>query len=284
MPGTWEVPDPRLVPSLRITSSLVAFHPDTDDYEGRNVIRDWSEWFDMEIESLSDLEDLLDRLLAKNIEAGCRSLKSPMAYDRTLEVRSVSRADASAVFGSHPASVSPERRLLFGDYIVHWFLERARDRGLVFQVHTGLARLSGSNPLLLMPLIEQYPDVIFDVFHGGYPWVHEVGAMSQNYPNVRLNLAWLPQLSTETAVHSLQEWLQVGLQVDRITWGADCWTVEEMYGATLATRHVVSRALAELVEDGHFGVDDAMSAAESVMTRSGAAIYGIDVARAGPTD
>jgi hypothetical protein len=49
-----------------------------------------------------------------------------------------------------------------------------------------------------------------------------------------------------------------------------------MYGATLATRHVVARALSELVADGYFGLDDALVAAESVMSRSGETIYGVD--------
>jgi hypothetical protein len=273
-PGTWTGHDPRLMPSLRISSSLVAFHPDSNDYGGSNVIRDWAEHFDVDIASLADLELLIDRLIARNIGAGCRSLKSPIAYDRTLATGPGPRRMASRTFGTKPAAVSPAKRRAFGDYIIRFYLDRAREHGLVFQVHTGLARLTGSNPLLLLNLLEEYPGVVFDIFHGGYPWVHEVGALAQNYPNVRLNLTWLPQLSTEAAVLALKEWLQVVPQSDRITWGADCWTVEEMYGALLGAKHVIARALSELVEDDYIGLDDAVSAASSILERGGSSIYG----------
>jgi predicted TIM-barrel fold metal-dependent hydrolase len=161
--------------------------------------------------------------------------------------------------------------------MIEWLLDRARDYNLAFQVHTGLARLSGSSPLLLMPLVERHPHVTFDLFHGGYPWIHESGAMLQNYPNVRLNITWLPQLSTEAAVGALKEWIQVAPQVDRITWGADCRTVEESHGATLATRHVVARALSELVRDGYLDEDEAEPLGRSILLDSGRDIYGIDL-------
>ena len=160
--------------------------------------------------------------------------------------------------------------------MIHFCLERAREHGLIVQVHTGLARLSDSNPLLLARLLEEYPDVTFDVFHGGYPWVHEVGALAQNYPNVRLNLVWLPQLSTEAAIQALKEWFQVVPQLDRICWGADSWTVEEMYGGLQAAKFVLARALADLVDEEYMSLDDAVTAAQSVLYRGGAKIYGVE--------
>ena len=48
-----------------------------------------------------------------------------------------------------------------------------RDLGLVVQVHTGMARLHGSQPVDLDPLLAEYPAVTFDLFHGGYPWTRE---------------------------------------------------------------------------------------------------------------
>ena len=155
------------------------------------------------------------------------------------------------------------------------FLDHAASRHLVAQVHTGLARLNGSNPLLLEPLLRAYPTVTFDLFHGGYPWIHEVAALAHNYPNVRLNLTWLPQLSTEVAVSTLKEWLQIVPQVDRISWGGDCFTGEEAYGSLLALRNVVTRALADLVDVGYLTLEAAMEAAGSVLSNGGAATYGV---------
>lgn len=271
--GTSTTPEPRLLPSLRINSSLVAFHPNASDFERSNLVRDWAPHYDVSVATLADLEALIVRVIEANIAAGCRSLKSAIAYDRTLEIGPASRAAAGRVFGTAPEHVSPADRKLFGDYIVRFYLDQARARGLVFQVHTGIGRLGGSNPLLLAPLLEEYPDVVFDLFHGGYPWVHHVAALAHNYPNVRLNMTWLPQLSTELTVGCLKEWLQVMLQADRISWGGDCSTVEEAYGSLLAARHAVARALAELVEDGFFDMETAIVAAHSLLSIGGARIY-----------
>jgi len=274
-PGTWDGPDPRLIPSFRITSSVAAFHPDASDYEGCNLIRDWADALQISVNGLGDLESLIERVLGLNLDAGARSIKSAVAYERPLRVGPPRRQQAAALFGKSPQRITEDERLVFGDYVIHVFMDLARQHNLVVQVHTGLARLADSNPMEMLPLIEAYPEVTFDLFHGGYPWIHEVGAIAQNYPNVRLNLAWLPQLSTEAAVVALKEWLQVTPQQNRISWGADCWTVEEMYGAQLAARYVVGRALAELLDEGYLDPEGAVIAAKSVLSGAGGAIYGV---------
>jgi len=272
--GTSQTPDARFRPSFRINSSLVAYHPDASDFESSNLIRDWSAAFGMDVSSLSDLEQLIERVLATNLAAGCRSLKSAIAYDRTLSVAPSPRADAARIFGTRPDRITGVDRLCFGDYIQRFFLDRARDHHPVVQIHTGPARLDGSQPLRLETLLPEYPDVVFDLFHGGYPWIRESAALAHQYPNVRLNLTWLPQLSSEAAVDALKEWLQVVPQVDRITWGGDCQTVEETYGTVLAAKHVVGRALTVLIADGYLDEDAAIVAARSVLHDAGVAIYG----------
>jgi len=274
--GTWEVPDPRFYPSLRINSSLVAFHPGASDFENSNLIRDWGAHFDLDVCSLTDLEELIDRVLEANIRAGCRSLKAAIAYDRTLSVGAPLRSEVERIFGTPEERLTEGERLAFGDYVIHAWLGRAREHRLVFQVHTGIGRLDGSNPLLLEPLLRQYPDVVFDIFHGGYPWIHHVGALAHNYPNVRLNLTWLPQISTEVAVAALKEWLQVVPQVDRISWGADCSLIEEAYGSLLAARYTIGRALGDLVAEGYFDAATAERAARSILSGGGTAIFDLE--------
>lgn len=272
--GTWTVPEARFRPSFRINSAVVAYHVRASDFESGNLIRDWSAHFDVEVGTLSQLEDLIEKVLQRNVLAGCRSLKSALAYERTLAVGAARRSDAVRIFGATPESVGEADRLLFGDYIVRFILDRARDLGLVFQVHTGLARLDSSNPLLLEGVIREHPEVVFDLFHGGYPWIRESAALAHNYPNVRLNLTWLPQLSSEAAVAALKEWLQIVPQADRISWGADCSTVEESYAAVIAAKHCVQRALSELTADGFMDEATALVAARSILHDAGASIYG----------
>jgi uncharacterized protein len=275
-PGVWETPDQRVIPSMDISSSLPGFHPGASDYEGTNIIRDWAPYFNLAVDSLQDLEDLIEKILQKNLEAGARSLKSPIAYDRSLAVGPGLRKRAQEIFGTPAEIITPQERIEFGDYIIRLYLEYARQKGLVFQVHTGGARLNDSNPLLMTTLLEQYPGVIFDIFHGGYPWFHEVGALAHNYPNVRLNLSWLHQLSRESAVFALKEWLQVAPQTGRITWGGDVRLVEEMFGSLLMIKYVISRALADLVDDGYINLEDAIETAQNILYQNGKEIYHLE--------
>jgi predicted TIM-barrel fold metal-dependent hydrolase len=50
-----------------------------------------------------------------------------------------------------------------------------------FQIHTGDARIAGSNPMLLVNLIDANPRTKFELFHGGYPWIGETGAIGMKY-------------------------------------------------------------------------------------------------------
>jgi len=274
-PGQWSSEDARLIPSLRVDSSLVAFHPDAWDHDTNNLVRDWAAEFDIDVTTLDDLEHLIDVLLARNVAAGARSLKFAWAYDRPLAVGPGDRAAAARAMGQHPDRLAPADRDAFSDHLVRFWLDRARDHGLVVQVHTGMGRLHGSNPISLDPLLVQYPEVIFDLFHGGYPWTRESGALAHQHPNVRLNLTWLPQLSSAVSVQVIKEWVQVVPQLGRISWGGDCQSIEETYGSLLAFRWATSKALGELVSERYFSLDDAIAVAADLSEGAGRRIYGL---------
>ena len=271
--GEWRHEDPRLLPSFRVDSSLVAFHPRTSDHDGNNLVRDWSEHLDVDVVRLADLEALIEAVLAANIKAGCRSLKFAWAYDRPLRIGLADRARAERAMGRAPEHLEASVRRAFEDYVLRHVLDRARDMGLVVQVHTGMARLPGSQPVDLDPLLAEYPAVTFDLFHGGYPWTRESAALAHQHPNVRLNLTWLPQLSSEVAAQVVKEWVQVVPQLGRITWGGDCQTIEETYGALLAFRWAASRALGELVEEGFLPHEDALAIGADLCGGAGREVY-----------
>ena len=107
------------------------------------------------------------------------------------------------------------------------------EHGLPFQIHTGHGKLQGSNPLLLVDLIEANPRTKFILFHGGYPWVGETGAIVLRHgSHVWVDSVWLPTISPTMARRALHEWLEV-MPSDRILWGADCNHAEGIYGATV---------------------------------------------------
>jgi predicted TIM-barrel fold metal-dependent hydrolase len=125
---------------------------------------------------------------------------------------------------------------------------------LPFQIHTGIARIQGSNPMLLTDLIEANPKTKFILFHGGFPWIDETAAivfteLSHGRRNVWLDSVFLPSISYATAKRAYHEWLEL-MPSDRIMWGSDQIDAEGIYGATEFTRRCLAEVLAEKVIRG----------------------------------
>ena len=66
-------------------------------------------------------------------------------------------------------------------------------------------------------------------------------------------------------------------QVDRISWGGDCFTVEEAYGSLLAARDAIAHALTDLIDDEFLDMETALLAARSILATGGTRIYGVGV-------
>ena len=132
-----------------------------------------------------------------------------------------SRIAAEVDFDPELAGLSPQEVVDFQDYIMWRLVGLSAAHELPFQIHTGHGKLQGSNPLLLLDLIEANPRTKFVLFHGGYPWVGETGAIVLRHGrHVWVDSVWLPTISPTLARRALHEWLEV-MPSDRILWGAD---------------------------------------------------------------
>jgi hypothetical protein len=80
--GQWHTEDVRLLPSFRIDSCLVAFHPDASDHDTNNIVRDWAPHSEIDVTRLADVEDLIERLLTENVGAGGRL--TPLDVENTM--------------------------------------------------------------------------------------------------------------------------------------------------------------------------------------------------------
>ena len=202
------------------------------------------------VNSLDDYLKVLDRLFleAKDKRAVC--LKTTLAYQRTLSFENVPRERAEKAFGKRPAASSPAEIKDFEDYIMWRLVELSAKYELPFQIHTGDARIQGSNPMLLVDLIEANPKTKFILFHGGFPWVGETGAIVMKHQrHVWIDSVWLPMISYSMGKRAFHEWLEV-MPSNRIMWGADCNHAEGIYGATEFTRRCLAEVLAEKVDRG----------------------------------
>lgn len=235
------------------------------------------------VSSLAGLEQALETHFRGAVREGLAGVKMGLAYARTLEVGNVQRADAERAFdalfgaaGARTADEASTRRLQ--DYLIHCELRHASDLRLPVQIHTGL--LAGNtnenlrtNPSLLGHLLRQYPQVRFDLFHGGYPYMSELAALAKNLPNVYPDLCWLHIISPEAAARLLGELIDTVPANKILGFGGDFRHVEGTYAHAQMARAITADVLAGKVERGDLTETEAMALLERILYRNGKELF-----------
>src|SRR5262249_58769747 len=133
-------------------------------------------------------------------EKGIVWRKCTLAYARTLRFENVAREKAAAVYGKRQSQLTAEQIKEFEDFIMWRLCELSAKFELPFQIHTGQARIQGSNPMNLVDLIEANPTTRFILFHGGFHRVGETAIFAhKHWRHVWIDSVWLPELSYSTA-------------------------------------------------------------------------------------
>ena len=215
------------------------------------------------------------------LESTIVGIKIALAYNRPLffDIRSFAEAEESfntlyqmstlhreTVKGGYSKMVldSPGTEALtpMQDYLVHLAIREAMKRDMPIQIHTGLHEgngniLTNSDPTQLTNLFHMYPDAKFDVFHGGWPYCGQLGALAKNFPNVYLDMSWMHIISPTRSRSALSEWLEE-VPVNKILgFGGDYLAVEGSYGHSVIARDNIVKVLTEKVEDGDYSLEDA---------------------------
>ena len=215
--------------------------------------------------TVDDYLAILDRLFEKAKEAGAVCLKTTIAYERSLQFENVPRETADAIFGKVRSELTPEQVRAFEDFVMWRLVELSAKYELPFQIHTGDARIQGSNPMLLVDLIQKNPKTKFILFHGGYPWIGETGVILMRHgSHVWVDSCWLPTISYTMAKRAYQEWLDV-MPSDRIMFGADTGSAEGVYGAVEFGRRCIAEALSEKVDRGELTEEQAVRIGRQIL-------------------
>lgn len=258
-------------PVLRTDMFVKCFHPSQKDHDGNSP---W-DFFPIKGLSFGEYIEYLIEFHREKVKSGAVAFKLATAYERPIKINKVSYDKAAHIYLKDPKEVSKEDAMAYGDYIINRISALATELGVPYQIHTGLGQLSGSNPMLLESTIERYPETRFVLFHGGYPWYHEIAALAHNYNNVLIDLVWLPLISTSAAIRALHEYIEISQSIDYISWGSDSWTSEEALGALLAYEHVVATVLAEKIDDGYISFEEAKVLAEKLMYKNALQTYNL---------
>ncbi len=222
---------------------------------------------------LRSAEDLLQQFQA----AGAVAIKNTLAYSRTLRFEEVTRERAETLFRRDDLS-PPEVREL-EDFLVHWLIERSIAADLPIQIHTGYLasnrlRLDQTDPMLLNNLFIRYPRARFVLFHGGYPWTSQVTALAKMFPNVHLDLVWLPQITKSKAMAALDEMLDT-VPYNKLFWGGDCHYIEESVGSLEVARDVVAATLAARIARGDLSESLAREIATAIFWENARRFFGL---------
>ena len=258
--------------TFNVTTLVWGFHPTEFDkkYHGFQISGPLDDPYvfargrGLPVNSLDDYLAVLDALFAAAKKGNAVCLKTTQAYERTLRFENVPKARAAQAFGHPRPNLTAEQIKDFEDFIMWRLVELSAKYDLPFQIHTGDARIGGSNPMLLVDLIDANPRTKFELFHGGYPWVGETGAIAMKYPDrVWINSVWLPTISYTMAKRAFHEWLDA-VPSNRITWGGDDTSAEGIYGETELTRRCVAEVLAERVDRGDLTEPDIVGDSRAV--------------------
>jgi len=144
----------------------------------------------------------------------------------------------------------------------------------------GYFSIAGDNPLLLEPLFNdpRLRHTNFVLLHGGWPFVHEIGALLQK-PNVYLDLSQQSlMISPRTMSTWLREWLE--LYPEKILYGTDAYPYSSSMGweeaAYIANRNIrtsLGMALTGMIEDKEVTEPQAEDLSRMVLRENAQSLY-----------
>ena len=215
------------------------------------------------------------------------AIKLAHAYVASLEAGKPAFREAEAAFNR-----IVRRRELFGvdeslnweesrplrDYLVHHIIRLAVRYHLPIQIHTGLLEntfndIRDAYPLHLIPILLEYPEAKFVLFHGGYPWLGEFAALGKAYPNVWLDLSWLWIISPSAGRELLHRLIETVPANKVCAFGGDYLFVEGVYAHSRMARENIARVLAEKIAEGWFSQEEARQYGYAVLAGNAHGLY-----------
>jgi predicted TIM-barrel fold metal-dependent hydrolase len=224
----------------------------------------------------STMEDLVNQNVA--------ALKMNTAYWRDLQVDEVEKDEAEDIWNKR--DTSPQRYKKLQDFIMRHMIAKAAVLDLPIHIHTGalgITRpLETANPAKLDPFL-WLPDIKpakIVLLHGGYPFCREAGFMagrSGDVPNCHLDFSmmtfFLPG-SPDAAIGPVKEWIKYGL-ADKLLYGSDGNNVLGTWISAVNSRHILTKAMDDLIEEGFLDEEQAVYFAKLILHDNAKKLYKI---------
>jgi uncharacterized protein len=233
------------------------------------------------------LKQLVTPILEQQKANGAVAEKFEVAYLRSFGFDDVSQAEAAQIYATllnRPRPNEAQYKLL-QDFLFRYIAMECGRLNLPVHLHTtsgggGYFSIAGDNPLLLEPLFNdpRLRKTNFVLLHGGWPFIHEIGALLQK-PNVYLDLSQQSlMISPRTMSQWLREWLE--LYPEKVLYGTDAYPYsssmgweEAAYIANQNIRQSLGIALTGMRRDNEITAARAVELAHRVLRGNAEALY-----------
>ena len=233
------------------------------------------------------LSKLVTPILEQQKSQGAVAEKFEVAYLRSFGFDDVPQPEAARIYATllhtpHPNETQYKR---LQDFLFRYIAAECGRLNLPVHIHTtagggGYFSIAGDNPLLLEPLFNdpKLRKTNFVLLHGGWPFVHEIGALLQK-PNVYLDLSQQSlMISPRTMSQWLREWLE--LYPEKILYATDAYPYSPSMGweeaAWIANRNIrtsLGMALTGMMQDRQISEPQAEKLARMVLRENAEALY-----------
>ncbi len=231
------------------------------------------------VNMLADLEGALDEYTERAQKLGrLAAIKIGLAYHRDLEFTPTTRDRAARAFSvlrkGGRATLKP-----LHDHLLFSTVARAERLGLPVQIHTGYlagnwSDIRRGNPQGLVPLLQRFRSVRFDLFHAAWPWSEFLGAVGKQFPNVWLDLCWMWAMNPVAARRTLDEWLAAVPSNKILGFGADTGSPFGLIGYALQARHGIADVLEAKLARGEYDRETAEFVAQRLLYRNAQDLFG----------
>lgn len=253
-------------------------------------IKNWKEFAcpefspDTAVNSLDEYLDARRKHILKIKTEGAVGLKmvsNPYGTPDRKEAESIFKKLKSGIIRTPPIVTQPiyQNSNPLKDYIVDETIKFAGEQDLVVAVHTGYwGDFRKLDPLHMIPILMRHPNVRFDIYHLGYPWVRETLMLGKGFSNVWLNFCWTHIISQGFAMAALDEAIDLVPTNKILAFGGDYGTpVENVYGHLTMARENISRVLAKRIEEGQMTEDQAIDLAHKWLWDNPKELYRLKV-------
>lgn len=122
---------------------------------------------------------------------------------------------------------------------------------------------------------QRFSIVYLDLFHGGYPYIQEVGILAKYIPNVYIDGCWFSHISSSVYKRGLNEWLEIAPANKIFALGGDHKFIEHSYAFLMLAKDLVSEVLAAKVSSEYFTKKVTLSVVEKIMGQNTKEVYNL---------